>query len=79
MFGFTVDRSSGGNIVHHLQTISSRFLYTHGVYTSTAQEYRIYVSPMRTATRYFYYNRVGIYNDANQLSGTSSMTIWEIA
>ena len=79
MFGFTVDRASGGNVGHHLQTISSRFLYTHGGDTSTAQEYRIYVSPMRTATRYFYYNRVGIYNDANQLSGTSSMTIWEIA
>ena len=78
MFGFTVDRASGGNVGHHLQTISSRFLYTHGGDTSTAQEYRIYVSPMRTTTRIFYYNRVGIYNDANQLSGTSSMTIWEI-
>ena len=79
MFGFTVDRSSGGNVGHHLQTVSSRFLYTHGGDTSTAQTYKIYVSPMRTTTRYFYYNRVGIYNDANQLSGTSSMTIWEIA
>ena len=79
MFGFTVDRSSGGNVGHHLQTVSSRFLYTHGGDTSTAQTYKIYVSPMRTATRYFYYNRVGIYNDTNQLSGTSSMTIWEIA
>ena len=79
MFGFTVDRGASGNVGHHLQTISSRFLYTHGGDTSTAQTYKIYVSPMRTATRYFYYNRVGIYNDANQLSGTSSMTIWEIA
>jgi hypothetical protein len=79
MFGFTTDRSSGGNVAHHLQTVSSRFLYLHGGDTSTAQEYRVYVSPMRTATRGFYYNRVGIYNDANQLSGTSSMTIWEIA
>ena len=78
-FGFTTDRSSGGNVAHHLQTVSSRFLYLHGGDTSTAQEYRVYVSPMRTATRSFYYNRVGIYNDANQLSGTSSITIWEIA
>ena len=79
MFGFTTDRSSSNNVGHHLQTVSSRFLYTHGGDTSTAQEYRIYVSPMRTTGRSFYYNRVGIYNDANQLSGTSSMTIWEIA
>ena len=79
MFGFTVDRSSGGNVAHHLQTVSARFLYTHGGDTSTSQEYRVYVSPMRTTGRSFYYNRVGIYNDANQLSGASSMTIWEIA
>ena len=78
MFGFTTDRASGGNVAHHLQTVSSRFLYTHGGDTSTSQEYRVYVSPMRTATRSFYYNRAGIYGDANQLSGTSSMTIWEI-
>lgn len=79
MFGFTTDRASGNNVGHHLQTVSARFLYTHGGDTSTSQEYRVYVSPMRTTGRSFYYNRVGIYNDANQLSGTSSMTIWEIA
>jgi len=78
MFGFTVDRTSGGNVGHHLQTVSARFLYTHGGDTSTSQEYRVYVSPMRTTSRAFYYNRAGIYNDANQMSGASSMTIWEI-
>tara|TARA_R100001460_G_scaffold25883_1_gene52145 strand:+ start:268 stop:822 length:555 start_codon:yes stop_codon:yes gene_type:complete len=79
MFGFTVDRGAGGNVGHHLQTVSAKFLHTHGGDTSTAQTYKIYVSPMRTITRYFYYNRVGIYGDANQLSGVSSMTIQEIA
>ena len=78
MFGFTVDRASGGNVGHHLQTVSARFLHTHGGDTSTAQTYKIFVSPMRTATRSFFYNRVGIYNDANQLSGASSITIYEI-
>jgi hypothetical protein len=78
MFGFTVDRGSAGNVPHHLQTVSARFLHTHGGDTSTAQTYKIYVSPMRTTARSFYYNRVGTYADANQLSGTSSMTIYEI-
>ena len=76
MFGFTIDRA--GACEHHLQTVSARFLHTHGGDTSTAQTYKIYVSPMRTATRSFFYNRVGSYNDTNQLSGTSSMTIYEI-
>lgn len=59
--------------------IGNKFLYTHGGNTSTSQTYKIYCSPMRTASRDFIMNRVLQYNDANQIAAASHLTIMEIA
>jgi len=59
--------------------VGNKFLYTHAGDTSTSQTYKIYCSPMRTASRDFIMNRALTYSDANQLAGASCLTIMEIA
>lgn len=55
------------------------FTYLDSPSTTSATTYSIQVSPMRTVARDFALNRAVSIGDANQLTGTSTMTLYEVA
>lgn len=54
------------------------FCYLDSPGTTSAVTYSIQVSPMRTTSRTFYLNRAVSLGDANQLTATSTMIVYEV-
>lgn len=61
------------------QVSVNSFTYLDSPATTSSTTYSIQVSPMRSAARDFALNRATSINDSNQLTGTSTMTLFEVA
>lgn len=61
----------------HVLNIAFDFLDSPN--TTSAVTYKVQVSPMRTLTKAWYLNRSYLYDDANKVAASSSITVMEIA
>jgi hypothetical protein len=75
---FAVSTSYGGagaTVNNGLAT----FTYLDSPSTTSATTYSVQVSPKRTASNNFSLNKADTINDANQCTGLSTMTLYEVA
>ena len=75
---FSVSTSSGGAAATVEMGLAS-YTFLDSPATTSAVTYSVQVSPKRTATNVFVLNSAGTVGDANQNTGTSTMTLMEIA
>lgn len=77
-FGGSVPNGgTGTSAIVQMGNVNFNYLDSPATVSSTT--YSIQVSPMRTVNRAFYLNRAVSLGDANQLTATSTMTLYEVA